>query len=104
MDPFSLIVLAAVAVPPGERVIEHTQPYHSGQPVVRTFERRDEDEARESNWHAYVRELDDLWTDYRDAGSTPRAWRTYRRAAAEAKRRYVFNDPYLVAIPTRYDW
>ncbi|MEX0866833.1 MAG: hypothetical protein WD030_05705 [Pirellulales bacterium] len=103
MDPFALIMLVAVAVEPGERVIEHTQPYHSGQPVVRVFERRDIDEAREANWNAYVVELDELWADYREAGSSPRAWRLYKRAALDAKRRFVYNDPYFLPIPTRFD-
>jgi len=103
MDPFSIVMMAALAVPPGERVIEHTQPYHSGQPIVRVFERRAIDEARQANWEAYVRELDDLWLDYRAAGSTARAWRNYKRAALDAKRRFVYNDPYFLAIPTRYD-
>ena len=49
-------------------------------------------------WNAYCRQLDDLWAAYRAAGSTPAAFRTYLAAAGQAKRRYVFADPYLAPV------
>lgn len=94
----TLIMTSAIMVPPNEPVVDHSQPYHSTQPTIRTFERRDEDEARESNWNSYVRELDDLWREYRGAGSTVRAWRIYQREAYQAKRRFIYNDPYYAPI------
>ena len=98
MNTFALLLASALAVPPGKDVENHNQPYHSGQPIVRRFERAPEDEARHRAWDAYCRELDDLWTEYREAGSTPRAWQKYKDAVAEAKRAYVYRDRYYVAI------
>ena len=72
-----------------------------GPPVVRVFERRAEDAERRVNWNAYCRELDQLWLQYRAAGSTPEAWRAYVVAADQAKLRYVSADPYLVPIVGR---
>ena len=93
-----MLVAAALAVPPNEMAVEHTQPSHSGQPVVRRFERRDEDEGRRLAWEGYVRELDFLWSEYRRKGSSSRAWRDYKRAVGQAKRRYIFQDPYYVPV------
>lgn len=93
-----MLLSAALAVPPGEMAVEHTQPGHSGQPVIRRFERREEDNGRRLAWDGYVRELDFLWSEYRRKGSTTRAWRDYKRAVGQAKRRYVFQDPYLVPV------
>ena len=98
----TLLITAAVMVPPNEPVVDHSQPYHYTQPTIRTFERRDEDDARRRNWNSYTQELDDLWMDYRRAGSTTRAWKMYLREAFQAKRRFVYNDPYFAPI-TRQD-
>ena len=85
-------------VPPGELTEDHTQPYHWDQPVARRFERRTEDDDRRVAWESHVAELDELWQEYRDAGSTPSAWRAYKQSAAAAKRRYVVNDAYLLPV------
>jgi len=98
MQLAALLVTTAFMVPPGEQVADHSQPYHYTQPTIRTFERRDEDEARERNWESYVRELEDLWLEYREAGSTVRAWKRYQRQAYQAKRRFIYNDPYYAPI------
>ncbi|HZZ72632.1 MAG TPA: hypothetical protein VFE24_10280 [Pirellulales bacterium] len=98
MNVIGLLLASTLSVAPGKEVVNHNQPYHSGQPIVRRFERQSEDDARRRAWEAYVRELDDLWIEYRDAGSTPRAWQKYQAAAAEARRSYVVRDPYYVAI------
>lgn len=93
-----MLLTAVVAVPPGEMAENHAQPGHSGQPVVRMFERRDDYNARRTAWDAYVRELEILWSDYRRAGSTSRAWRDYKRAVGQAKRRYIYADPDFVPV------
>lgn len=93
-----LVLSMAVMVPPGQLTEDHTQPYHWGQPVIRRFERRDDDMDRGRAWQAYVRELNDLWADYRDAGSTPSAFRRYQAAAGQAKRRYIYRDIYYAPI------
>jgi hypothetical protein len=92
------VALAATSAPPGEEVVNHAHPGHYAQPTIRTFERRAEDQDRRIAWLAYCRELDLLWADYRGAGSTPAAFRRYLAAAGQAKRRYVYNDPYLTPI------
>jgi hypothetical protein len=94
----SMLLTAVLAVPPNEPAVEHTQPGHSGQPVVRRFERRAEDEGRMLAWESYTRELDFLWSEYRRKGSTSRAWRDYKSAVGQAKRRYIFQDPYYVPV------
>ena len=93
-----MLLSAVLAVPPGEMAVEHAQPGHSGQPVIRQFERREEDNGRRLAWEGYVRELDFQWSEYRRKGSTTRAWRDYKRAVGQAKRRSVFQDPYLVPV------
>ena len=94
-----MLLTAVLAVPPDEAYsVDHTQPGHYGSPVIRRFERRDEDESRELAWEAYVRELEFLWGEYRRKGSTSRAWRDYKRAVGQAKRRYIFQDPYYVPV------
>ena len=95
---------SALAVPPNEPTVNHAQPYHYGQPTLRWFERRFEDEQRERNWRLYVQELDELWREYRAAGSTPRAWKVYKWEAAQAKRRYVYEDPYLKPVHRNYPY
>jgi hypothetical protein len=90
--------LSLAMVPPNEPTVNHAHPLHYGQPTIRRFERRDEDNDRRRAWEAYVVELTDLWRDYVDAGRTPRAWRTYKESAAEAKRRYVYDDIYLAPV------
>lgn len=69
-----------------------------GPPIVRVFERREEDAERRASWNAYCRELDQLWAQYRAAGSTPVAWRAYVSAVDQAKLRYVADDPYYVPV------
>ena len=101
MNLMGIFLATVVSVPPGELVVNHAQPYHWAQPTIRRFERREEDAARRRNWDLYVRELDDLWKEYRRAGSTERAWRAYRAAAGQAKRRFIFNDPYYAPIVQR---
>ena len=103
MQLATIIVMTAIMVPPNEPVADHSQPYHYTQPTIRTFERRDEDDARRSNWDSYTRELEDLWTEYREAGSTVRAWKLYQREAYQAKRRFIYNDPYYVPITRNID-
>lgn len=103
MQLAALIITTAIMVPPNEPVVDHSQPYHYTQPTIRTFERRDEDDARRSNWDSYTRELDDLWREYREAGSTVRAWQRYQREAYQAKRRFIWNDPYYAPIIRNVD-
>jgi hypothetical protein len=98
------IALSSTAVPPGEQVVNHAHPAHYGQPTIRVFERRAEDADRKQAWVAYCRELDQLWAEYRAAGSTPAAWRIYVASAGEAKRRYVTADPYLMPITNYFAW
>jgi hypothetical protein len=92
------IALSTTMVPPGAMVENHGAPGHFTQPTIRRFERRQEDNDRGLAWVAYCKELEQLWNEYREAGSTPRAWREYNAAAAEAKRRYVYADPYLAPV------
>ena len=92
------VAMSATMVPPGEEVVNHAHPAHYSQPTIRIFERRAEDTDRKLAWVAYCRELDQLWLNYRTAGSTPVAWRKYLDASGQAKRRYVFADPYLAPI------
>lgn len=94
------LALSAVAVPPGEQVENHGGPTKYTQPTVRRNERRTVDQARRLSWEGYCRELDRLWVDYRAAGSTAEAFETYKASAREAKRRYVYGDPYLLPIET----
>ncbi len=98
LELVSFAAALSTMVPPGELVENHAHPYHWGQPVIRRFERRPEDDDRRLAWEAYVQELDNLWKAYRAAGSTPRAWLEYREAVSEAKRRYVFDDIYLAPV------
>lgn len=88
----------ATMVPPGELTENHAQPYHWAQPEIHRFERQPDDDDRRLAWEAYVQELDNLWKNYRAAGSTPRAWIDYKKAVREAKRRYVFDDIYLAPV------
>lgn len=92
------VAMSSTMVPPGEEVVNHAHPGHYAQPTIRIFERRSEDNDRRLAWNAYCRDLDALWADYRAAGSTPAAFRAYLSAAGQAKRRYVFGDPYLAPI------
>lgn len=92
------VALSAVAVPPGAPVVNHAQPAHDAQPTLRTFERRAVDDLRRMQWEAYTQELDGLWKQYRADGSTSTAWQIYKQAAADAKARYIFNDPYLAPV------
>jgi hypothetical protein len=98
------VALSSTMVPPGEEVVNHAHPGHYAQPTIRNFERRGEDTDRKIAWQSYCRELDQLWAEYRAAGSTPAAWRKYSQAAGQAKRRYVFNDPYLAPIVDDFPW
>ena len=92
------LAMSSTMVPPGQTVVNHAHPAHYGQPMVRIFERRGEDRDRRVAWEAYCKELDALWAEYRTAGSTPVAWNKYLDAAGQAKRRYVYQDPYLLPI------
>ncbi|MDX1944732.1 MAG: hypothetical protein SFU86_04930 [Pirellulaceae bacterium] len=92
------VAVSTTMVPPGQEVVNHAHPGHYTQPTVRLFERQAEDRDRQIAWEAYVKQLDQLWLDYRMAGSTPAAFRKYVQAAGQAKRRYVFQDPYLLPI------
>ena len=103
------ILIAAAAttfVPPNESVIDHSQPYHYTQPTVRRFEDRRMDDERRDNYTVYTNELELLWQEYRRAGSTPQAFRTYEREAAQAKQRYIYADPWYVPIHNDlyYNW
>jgi len=98
------LAMSTTMVPPGEEVVNHAHPAHYAQPTIRVFERRAEDTDRKLAWIAYYRELDQLWADYRAAGSTPAAWRTYVDQAGQAKRRYVIGDPYLAPIVDDFVW
>lgn len=95
---FLSLALASTMVPAGQSVVNHAHPAHSAQPTIRVFERRAEDRDRRITWEAYCQEIDQLWAEYRAAGSTPVAWRKYNAAAGQAKRRYVLQDPYLAPI------
>lgn len=98
------VAISTTTVPPSEEVANHAHPGHYAQPTIRVFERRAEDNDRRIAWVAYCRELDQLWAEHRAAGSTPAAWRTYKTAAGQAKRRYVFGDPYLAPIVDDFAW
>lgn len=97
------LALSAVMVPPDRQVVNHAHPAHYAQPTVQRFERESEDQDRGDRWAAYCKELDQLWQEYREADSTPRAWREYTKALAQAKRRYVIADPYLLPIEKLQD-
>jgi hypothetical protein len=98
------VAMSTTMVPPGEEVVNHAHPSHYAQPTIRTFERRAEDTDRKRAWVNYCRELDQLWAEYRAAGSTLAAWRRYTDAAGQAKRRYVIGDPYLAPIVDDFPW
>jgi hypothetical protein len=94
----TLLMLSALGVPPGASPENNNQPFHGGDPVVRRFEQRADDDFRRRSWDAYCRRLDDAWALYRAAGSSPRALATYKRELAAAKRDYVNRDPRFVAF------
>jgi hypothetical protein len=91
-------VLSATMVPPGGTVVNHGSPGTYTQPVIRRYERYDEDRSRRLAWERYCRQLDGLWQEYRAAGSTREAFETYQLEAARAKRDYVYGDPYLAPV------
>ena len=93
-----MLAVSATLVPPGELVEDHSHLGHWTQPTIRHFVRWQDEMDRRLAWDAYNRELEQLWIEYRRAGSTPRAWREYDRAAAQTKRRYVYNDPWYVPV------
>lgn len=93
------LAVSTTALPPGVPVVNHASPGKYAQPTLRKFERYEEDNDRRVAWNAYVQELDALWIKYRAAGSTPEAFREYQNAALTAKRRYVYQDPYLTPVP-----
>ena len=93
------IAMSSTALPPGVPVANHASPGKYAQPTIRKFERYEVDNERRVAWNAYVQELDALWAQYRAAGSTPDAFRLYQDSALAAKRRYVYQDPYLTAVP-----
>lgn len=93
------IALVAISVPPGASPLNHNQPAHGGDPVVRVFEQRPIDDYRRAAWCRYCAVLDIYWAEYRASGSTPAAFDLYRQKAKAAKRAYVYQDPYYVAVP-----
>jgi len=93
------MAVSATALPPGVPVANHASPGKYAQPTIRRFERAEVDNERRVAWEAYVAHLDTLWAQYRAAGSTPDAFRLYQDSAMAAKRRYVYQDPYLTAVP-----
>lgn len=92
------IAASTVSVPPGYPVVQHGSPGQYGQPVIRRYERFEEDYSRRMAWERYCRRLDAAWRQFRDAGSTPEAWDQYKLEASRAKRDYVYQDPYLVPV------
>jgi hypothetical protein len=90
--------MSTTMVPPGYPVENHAHPGHSAQPTVQLFERKSVDRSRRNAWNAYNAELDQLWADFRAAGSTPAAFADYKFKVNAAKSRYLFNDPYLLPI------
>jgi hypothetical protein len=98
MHAWGIVLTALVGVFPDEAPDNHAQPAHYGALTLRTFEQEPVDTPRRTNWEAYCYELDRLWVDYREAGSTLEAWKEYKHAADHAKRRYVYHDPYLMPI------
>lgn len=94
------LALAAtlLAVPPGEATHNHNSPLKDGQPVVRRFERKPVDDYRRASWNCFTGELDLAWQAYRHAGSTPEAFEQYLVALKQARRSYVYRDPYYVPI------
>ncbi len=98
MNVPAILFTTILCVPPGELVVDHTQPYHWAQPTIRRFERREEDEYRQTNWLRYTGHLDELWKAYRRAGSTRHAWIEYKRNAAIAKRNFIYDDPYYAPV------
>ncbi len=93
-----LLAAAATMVPPGELVEDHSQPYHWTQPTIRRYVSWKDDHDRRQAWDGYCDELEQLWRTYRQAGSTPQAFRVYNRSAAQAKRRYVYGDPWFAPV------
>lgn len=93
-----MIATSATMVPPGYPTANHGSPGTYTQPVIRRYERFEEDYSRRLAWERHTRRLDNLWRDFRDAGSTPEAFDKYQAEAAKAKRDYVFADPYLAPV------
>ncbi|MDA7950700.1 MAG: hypothetical protein MPJ24_04350 [Pirellulaceae bacterium] len=81
-----------------KQVANHGQIGQYTQPVIRRFEREEEDNTRKLTWETYNREITQLWREFREAGSTPAAFKTYIQELEQAKRRYVFRDAYLLPI------
>lgn len=92
------MAMSTTMVPPGYPVENHAHPGHSAQPTVQLFERRMVDRARRNAWDTYCAELDQLWLEFRAAGSTPAAMADYKIKANAAKTRYLYQDPYLLPI------
>ena len=91
------VVLSATAAPPGQ-VVNHAHPGHYAQPTVREYERFQTDYCRRLRYNDYVAALDKEWQIYRASNSTPEAFATYKAAARDLKKKYVWTDPYLVAV------
>ena len=92
------LALSTTAVPPGGTVENHAHPAHYAQPEVRRYERFTTDYGRRLSWNEYTHEIENLWKVYRETGSTPAGFAIYKRAAAAAKQKFVYADPYYVAI------
>ena len=100
------VTMTVISVPPGEETVDHTQPDHSGQPVVRYFLRRGVDDLRRDSWSRYTDQLDEHWKAYVRAGRSPEAWEELKRRIRDSKQQYVYQDPYLVPAEPRprYDY
>ena len=79
-----------------------TQPrYRRDIPMVRRFERKSEDRAREVRWRSFEQSLDQMWRRYREAGSTEQAWENYLAEMAAARFQYVKKDPFYKGFGDR---
>ena len=79
-----------------------TQPrYRRDVPMVRRFERKSEDRAREVRWRSFAQSLDQMWRRYREAGSTEQAWENYLAEMAAARFQYVKKDPFYKGFGDR---
>ncbi len=79
-----------------------TQPrYRRDIPMVRRFERKSEDRAREVRWRSFEQSLDQMWRRYREAGSTEQAWENYLAEMAAARSQYVKKDSFYKGFGDR---
>ena len=79
-----------------------TQPrYRRDVPMVRRFERKSEDRAREDRWRSFEQSLEQMWRRYREAGSTEEAWENYFSEMAAARSQYIKKDPFYKGFGDR---